>query len=90
MKDMNNALFLLKDRWTASLPDGRGVTYSYGRMLCGLGSARAWVEGSKIMHVRNNLQPSLGRHQIEALFQSELTEEAGRHPAPRLVTCAQA
>jgi len=73
---MNRSPLFVKDQWTQTLGDGREVTYTYGRMLCGLASARAWVEGSRILHVRNNLRESLRRHQVEALFRSELTEVA--------------
>jgi hypothetical protein len=68
--------FLVKDEWTATLADGREVTYTFGRPLCGLASARAQVVGSRIVHLRSNLRVSLGRDQIERLFQSELLEES--------------
>jgi hypothetical protein len=72
---MQAGFFSVKDQWTGTLSDGTEVSYTYERLLYGLASARARASGSNILYVRNNVADTLGRREVEALFEFVLTQQ---------------
>jgi hypothetical protein len=61
----------MKDEGTSKLPGGRTAIYTYQHRRS-RASATAQVEGTDILHVRENLARRMSRGQVETLFRADL------------------
>ena len=64
-----------KDEWTAALPDGRNVKYTFRQLTDTIATISAQLVGNDIVHMHNNVRASITREQVEADFASELIQK---------------
>jgi len=62
----------MREEWTAQLPSGTKVRYTYTEMTTTMASITAQVEGDAVLHMLNNVPAPLTRQQVQDFFADKL------------------